>query len=563
MTGETAEISLPLSGAQHSTLRYRAAVMEGLRRHAVDKFMSIPRGGLEVGGLLLGRVDGETIEVNDSEEFVVDYTNGPSYRFTAADTDKLRQRLQTSPEQVVGWWHSHTRSEIDLSEEDLSLHREFWPAAHTVALVIKPFKFDPAQVAVYLPNSSSDPLAACARFALEGPKPKPREALVAASSPVVVPIARRNSQTAAVSRGGHRRRAYAAVAGLVAVLLGAAWLAIPSRPPDPPPQTLGLTLSNTADQLTVRWDRNAELIQSSVGGELIITDGPQTTRIPLAIDSLTGGTLAYMRRSGKVEVRLRARSRDNELHEDVAHFVGPEPQPRPEPITVERQTAAADPNVVRMKAEMERLNGELARMRTAPAERAASRPAAPPQASVPVPQAFTAPPPNIAVAPAATSSSSPSVPLPQVSAAPPPTAAPVAQPQPQQAPAKPTQLSRGRAIWTGMLPRGAVLAFDGRRPSSGALTGRMPDGPSRVRVYPGDLREAGIVVYTQGDRERIESPSAANGWNLTTYKPDAKRARDVAVLETPSAANNWQRILVRSEQRPISILVVEWEEVAR
>ena len=102
---------------------------------------------------------------------------------------------------------------------------------------------------------------------------------------------------------------------------------------------------------------------------------------------------------------------------------------------------------------------------------------------------------------------------------------------------------------------------DGRRPSVGALTGRMPDGPSRMRIYPADLRESGIVVYTQADKERIETPSAANGWNLTTYRPDAKRGRDVTVLESPSAANNWQRILVRSEQRPLSMLVLEWEEV--
>ena len=51
-----------------------------------------------------------------------------------------------------------------------------------------------------------------------------------------------------------------------------------------------------------------------------------------------------------------------------------------------------------------------------------------------------------------------------------------------------------------------------------------------MRIYPADLRESGIMVYTQADKERIETPSAANGWNLTTYRPDAKRARDITAI---------------------------------
>ena len=114
-----------------------------------------------------------------------------------------------------------------------------------------------------------------------------------------------------------------------------------------------------------------------------------------------------------------------------------------------------------------------------------------------------------------------------------------------------------------MLTKGSILLVDGRRPSAGALTGRMPSGPSRIQIYPADLAESGIVVYTQDNKQRIETPSAANGWNLTTYRPDGRRSHDITVLETPGVVNNWQRVMIRAEQRPVSMLVIEWEEIAR
>jgi hypothetical protein len=89
----------------------------------------------------------------------------------------------------------------------------------------------------------------------------------------------------------------------------------------------------------------------------------------------------------------------------------------------------------------------------------------------------------------------------------------------------------------------------------------MPQRPSRIRVYSADLNESGIVVYTDAAKERIETPSAGNGWNLTTYRPDSKRSRDITILETPAPANGWHRVMIRSEQRTITMLVLDWDEL--
>ena len=183
-----------------------------------------------------------------------------------------------------------------------------------------------------------------------------------------------------------------------------------------------MSLSDTANQLTVHWDRNASAIQSSIGGELTVVDGQHVTRIPLGVDSLNSGTLAYVRRTGKVEVRLRTTSRENQLREAVAHFVGPSP----EPVTVVRhEEPKVDPDVERMRAEVDRLNGELTRMRSAPT------PAIAKPTVVPAPKAAAAKPAQLATTTPAVQRPQPqqSQPPPTtIAAAPPQLSVPISQP---------------------------------------------------------------------------------------------------------------------------------------
>ena len=59
-----------------------------------------------------------------------------------------------------------------------------------------------------------------------------------------------------------------------------------------------------------------------------------------------------MRRTGKVDVTLRTRTRMNEMYEAVAHYLGPPVEPR----VVAESKPTASVEVERMRAEMERLN---------------------------------------------------------------------------------------------------------------------------------------------------------------------------------------------------------------
>ena len=190
--------------------------------------------------------------------------------------------------------------------------------------------------------------------------------------------------------------------------------------------------------------------------ELVVVDGMNATKIPLTAENLLAGTLAYVRRTGKVDITLRTRTRRNELYEAVAHYLGPAPEP---PVIAESKPPASA-EVDRMKAEMERLNSELERMRAIPVKppevNAKSRTpeARPMPAQAPVSQRSAQP---ASAVPAnscpslnlATQTSAPSSPQGQAPSLPPPKPTPA-----QPAAAHPAS---GRAIWTGSLPWGGVL----------------------------------------------------------------------------------------------------------
>ena len=559
-------------------ISYDVATLNRIHRTALDRFLSIPRGGLEVGGLLFGKVRNDWVEILSAEDFPIEYLSGPSFVLSERDEASLAERLSgTTPDvdgeplEIIGWWHSHTRTDVDLTTEDIRVHRKFFQQPTQVALIIKPFKFDPSQVALYRPGDAHGNVACClfsvGKNSLRrsaAPELVQEPALVAGSAESVplqtTPVIVSASPLPATSRST-RRRLIGAGAMILLILCVLAWrYSLPPRQKtsvaavDP----FQLSISGTGSELMIRWDDTSNILSSAQSAELIIFDGPDATRVALGVDSLRSATLSYARRTSKVEVRLRARARTNELIEAVAHYVGP----------AATESHPPDPDVERMKAELDRVNGELTRMRSVNSPKPIVRVTLEPH-SPKVPSFVPKTPPKPAAIPQSTAQPA-YVPPPSIATTSGPTTLPpqipvqiptVSVPAPATPARVVTKPSSGRAIWTGLLPPGGILLIEGRRPSSGAITGRLPQGPSRVHVYPADLTEAGIVIYTDGSKQKVEAPGAGNGWNLTTYRADGKRSRDITVLEAPAQSNNWQKLMIRSEQRRVSMLVVEWEEL--
>src|SRR5450759_4608474 len=136
------------------TIESSARVLDDIRLAVTDAFFSLPRGGAEIGGILLGKFDHGRLVIGDYAALDCEHAHGPSFVLSPPDEVRLKEVLSAHANHAgglrpVGWYHSHTRSEIFLSEADLQIHQRFFPECWQVALVIKPHTFQPARIGFF------------------------------------------------------------------------------------------------------------------------------------------------------------------------------------------------------------------------------------------------------------------------------------------------------------------------------------------------------------------------------------------------------------------------------
>src|SRR5689334_15702897 len=93
-------------------IEYSIAVLDDIRLAVMDAFFSLPRGGVEIGGLLLGDYRDGRVSIRNSALLECEHALGPSFTLSPADETRLEQQLagfrQDSARKLVGWYHSHT-----------------------------------------------------------------------------------------------------------------------------------------------------------------------------------------------------------------------------------------------------------------------------------------------------------------------------------------------------------------------------------------------------------------------------------------------------------------------
>ena len=146
--------------------RYEGApeVMEEVRAAVIQGYFRLARGGLEVGGLLLGRRDGGTLHIAASRPIPCQHAYGPAFTLSDSDLAGLAKLLEASSSEPelkglvpVGWYHSHTRSDLELSDRDLEVHNRWFPEAWQVALVLRPERARPTRAAFYVRDAQGLP----------------------------------------------------------------------------------------------------------------------------------------------------------------------------------------------------------------------------------------------------------------------------------------------------------------------------------------------------------------------------------------------------------------------
>ncbi len=141
MHGEHGLWQTPGSGL---TIEYSFDVLETIRNWTLEGYRSLARGGIEGGGVLFGRHEGRLVRVLDVRAISCEHAHGPSFILSERDEQDMAALLAEAPRdpeleglEPVGWYVSHTRSGLSLSERDLELHARFFPEWWQIALVTR------------------------------------------------------------------------------------------------------------------------------------------------------------------------------------------------------------------------------------------------------------------------------------------------------------------------------------------------------------------------------------------------------------------------------------------
>lgn len=572
-------------------IEYSRRDMDQLRIAVTEGFNRISHGGVEVGGVLFGLRDQDTIRILAHRELPCQHALGPSFTLSGEDRSALAELLRapdTDPElrsmQPVGWYLSHTRSDIRLREQDLELYEQYFPEPWQIALVLRPHRFDPLRAGFFFrePDGSVKADATRQEFLLlpvnskpdGSPPPEARSELVTPEvtppksddippEPPVPPVPQ-SVRARPVSR---RRARWYWVAATTLALVAAGLLGIEKTARRSDVSLQVVDLGN--EHVRINWDHAARAIQQSAGGEVEIQDGAVKMRAPLSRELLLTGNVTYARTSGQVMVRLILRGADGRTIMEMASFTGP-------PIASATLSKPVSTPPAQPVAQLESAQPGGKTVPLTLQETAANRTAEPPRSApavepVKVGVEVESPAPAslrrwVAPTPPVVRSTTSEIPSPPAIAE--AFSAPLTNIIPRAPvgvlPKPPEQgQSSGKLIWTGKLARGGTLQILGGHASTGRLTGTLPGGPVRVRIFPTELTQSGLKVFT-GDPLLVgvpEAPGAQNGWMQTTWVLDARKAGDLRLMELPSQDNAWNRLSVRAERTDHSVIVLHWERL--
>jgi TonB family protein len=127
-----------------------------LRQAAIQAFLAIPRRGVEIGGLLFGKMRQERLDPGASEAAVFEiaafedvpceHRFGPSYILDELDRTNLaellaRHQRHESPA-LIGFYRSYTGRDARLDEADQELIRTFFPDGRFACLLLQPLSME-------------------------------------------------------------------------------------------------------------------------------------------------------------------------------------------------------------------------------------------------------------------------------------------------------------------------------------------------------------------------------------------------------------------------------------
>ncbi len=339
-------------------LSYEA--VDGMLSEIMTGFGAIPRRGAEVGGLLLGRKDGQTTWIVGFAAVACEHRRGPSFLLSDTDRELLDETFQQkSPHGApVGMFRSNTREQNSITDEDRELLRAYFPAPSGTFLFVRPYatKSSIAGFICYqdgqLPAEPAETFAFSRRDldgsppprrrALNEPRPRapepqgapatpppplssaPRYSIAGSAAGAAVEDVPQTQSTpdpetplpayTALSESPQRRRRgwvwipFSFTFLALGLLLGfQSALTFYPHPPalEASEYSLGLSATTRNDNVLVRWNRESPVIRAAEHGRLNIKDGSYNKLVELDSGALQTGSVMYPPVSANVTLEFQ------------------------------------------------------------------------------------------------------------------------------------------------------------------------------------------------------------------------------------------------------------------
>ena len=125
------------------TVEYSLELMAQIRDHVIVGFHRLAKRGIECGGILYGRRNGSSLQIEEIREIRCEYKLGPSFVLSDVDREKLILQLEKPEAELsqlvpVGIYISHTKDDIQVTERDVVVYDHFFPDPWQVLLVLRP-----------------------------------------------------------------------------------------------------------------------------------------------------------------------------------------------------------------------------------------------------------------------------------------------------------------------------------------------------------------------------------------------------------------------------------------
>lgn len=311
-------------------------VIDGILQDVLRGFSLVPKRGAEVGGILLGKIEGNVVTIDDFVAVPCHYRKGPSYLLTEDDSRLFQEEWNRAGSRAIGYYRSDTRTAMSIGEEDRHLISRFFPDPDMPVLLIRPFATKVSHAGFFFRKDGRFPEQTPLGFSfsrkLLGGGSRPRSTAPAETSspqstepvaptppvppekpePEFIPVSGsflshpppKSSPSAPRSRG--KETWIAAIFLCIALGWAGGYYTARQVTPtkDPKVYQLSLQIDPQLNSFRISWNNNASAIRLATHGQLQIQDQGNEKTYPLDLAQLRLGHVVYATENPSITATL-------------------------------------------------------------------------------------------------------------------------------------------------------------------------------------------------------------------------------------------------------------------